>query len=245
MTDLQTSLIVIGGTIVVGVISYNKWQEYKAKKSVERAFSSTHDDALMHPVTPVVSDGERHEPSFVESPVGVTLHTPVQDDGLHAEALASDRVADAPVPQELPVDTLIDCVIPLALEAPVHGEKILPALQTLRHVGNKPVSYIGLRNDGHWDVIVHGAVYSALQAGVQMANRSNALNELEYSELVMQLRQIADGLGAEPDVPDMVEVITIAKSLHRFIVERDAQLGINVHTNGAPWAISTLLMALE
>jgi len=29
MTDLQTSLLVIGGVIVVGVISYNKWQEHK------------------------------------------------------------------------------------------------------------------------------------------------------------------------------------------------------------------------
>ena len=49
MTDLQISLIAIGGTIVVGVISYNKWQEYKTKKSVERAFSSDHDDVLMQP----------------------------------------------------------------------------------------------------------------------------------------------------------------------------------------------------
>ncbi|MGB6056414.1 MAG: cell division protein, partial [Burkholderiaceae bacterium] len=49
MTDLQASLLLIGGAIVVGVISYNKWQEYKAKKSVERAFSSAHDDVLMQP----------------------------------------------------------------------------------------------------------------------------------------------------------------------------------------------------
>src|SRR5450830_282105 len=48
MTDLQTSLIVIGGVIVVGVISYNKWQEHKTRKTVERAFSSDHDDVLMN-----------------------------------------------------------------------------------------------------------------------------------------------------------------------------------------------------
>ena len=47
MTDLQTSLIAAGGVFIVGVFTYNKWQEYKAKKSVERAFSSDHDDVLM------------------------------------------------------------------------------------------------------------------------------------------------------------------------------------------------------
>ena len=47
MTDFQMSLIAAGGVFVVGVLSYNKWQEYKARKSVERAFSTAHDDALM------------------------------------------------------------------------------------------------------------------------------------------------------------------------------------------------------
>ena len=36
MTDLQISLIGIGIAIVIGVIAYNKWQEYRAKKHVER-----------------------------------------------------------------------------------------------------------------------------------------------------------------------------------------------------------------
>jgi len=33
MTDLQASLLLIGGAIVVGVITYNKWQEHKEKKN--------------------------------------------------------------------------------------------------------------------------------------------------------------------------------------------------------------------
>ena len=47
MTDLQITLFGAGGVFIVAVFSYNKWQEYKAKKSVERAFSSDHDDVLM------------------------------------------------------------------------------------------------------------------------------------------------------------------------------------------------------
>ncbi|MFD2272460.1 hypothetical protein ACFS07_18320 [Undibacterium arcticum] len=93
--------------------------------------------------------------------------------------------------------------------------------------------------------MTHGNIYTELQAGVQIANRSSALNEIEYSELVMRLRQIADGLGAELDVPDMGEVMSAAKALYQFVSEHDAQLGVNIHSNGAPWAINTLLTALE
>ncbi len=50
MTELQASLVAIGGAIVVGVISYNKWQEWRARKSVEQAFSTTQDDVLMQAV---------------------------------------------------------------------------------------------------------------------------------------------------------------------------------------------------
>src|SRR4029077_19600045 len=89
------------------------------------------------------------------------------------------------------------------------------------------------------------AIYIALQAGVQLANRSNALNELEYSELVMRLRQIADDIDAEADIPDMTMVMVSSRALHQFVTEYDAKLSVNIHSNGAPWAISTLLSALE
>lgn len=38
MTDLQASLIGIGVAIVVGVIAYNKWQEYRAKNTSRGLF---------------------------------------------------------------------------------------------------------------------------------------------------------------------------------------------------------------
>jgi len=252
MTDLQTSLIAIGSAIVVGVISFNKWQEYKAKKSVQRAFSTTQDDVLMQPgAAGVGSHGVRHEPSLDgglavqasqadvdASPAGAA----VDADGDAAEPALAAQLAPA---RDLPVDSLVDCVIPLALDAPAHGEKLLQPLQGLRHVGNKPVHFIGQRADGEWEAIVHGGVYSALLAGVQLANRGSALNELEYSELVTRLRQVADEINAEPEVPDMTAVMTAARSLHQFVAEYDAKLSVNIQSSGAPWAINTLLAALE
>lgn len=240
MTELQASLMAIGGTIVVGVITYNKWQEYKAKKSVQKAFSSEHDDVLMNPAAG--ADDARHEPSLDGADA---LQVPVQDaqDGMSGVA-PSEEVQRA-VQKELPVDELVDCAIPLAIEAPVRGEKILPKIQPLRHVGNKPVHFIGQRDDGSWEPVAHGGVYFGLCAGVQLANRSSALNEIEYSELITRLRQIADEIEAEPDVPDMTEVMSRARSLHQFVAEFDAQLSVNVQSKGSPWAINTLLSALE
>ena len=279
MTDLQITLFGAGGVFIVGVFSYNKWQEYKAKKSVERAFSTDHDDVLMRegeaPVADVQEPVLRQEPRFDAAPAakaepsfGAPPAAAVTDAPVHAEPSLGDAAAPvvspaaapataaaaAPVREEVSaaseqatslVDPLIDCLLPLSLEAPVRGDKILPVLQTLRLVGNKPVHFIGLHVNGDWEPITHGGVYTKMQGGVQLASRSTALNELEYSELVTRLRGVADDIGAEPEVPDMMEVMAEARNLHRFVAGHDAQLGVNLHTNGAPWAISTLLVALE
>ena len=271
MTDLQITLFGAGGVFIVGVFSYNKWQEYKAKKSVERAFSTDHDDVLMRegdaPVTDAQEPVLRQEPRFDAAPAakaepsfGAPPAAPVSDAPVHAEpslgdipaetvaAAAAEPVQEVSAASEQAtslVDPLIDCLLPLSLEAPVRGDKILPVLQTLRLVGNKPVHFIGLHVNGDWEPITHGGVYTKMQGGVQLASRSTALNELEYSELVTRLRGVADEIGAEPEVPDMMEVMAEARNLHRFVAGHDAQLGVNLHTNGAPWAISTLLFALE
>lgn len=254
MTDLQASLIAIGGAIVVGVFSYNKWQEYKTRKTVERAFSDEDQhDVLMQTGR---ATGQRIEPGFGEAPA-------TEDAGSDAEFTASEPMAaSAPIAEpapparaeeshtahsypDLPVDQLIDCAIPLQLDTPLRGDRILPVIQRLRHVGNKPVHFIGLADDGRWEPVAHGRVYSMLQAGVQLANRVTALNEIEYSEFVARLRQVADELGAECDVPDMGRVVAIARGLHQFVNEYGAQLSVSVQSNRAPWQIGTLLAALE
>ncbi|OON62618.1 cell division protein [Massilia sp. KIM] len=281
MTDFQMSLIAAGGVFVVGVITYNKWQEYKARKSVERAFAADHDDVLMRSgAQPETADRQEPVLDLGAAPAPAPLDLPPLDAAPDTSASASAFApASAPAPSAAPapaaaapvrereapavtlpgtspdmppaelaeclVDPLIDCLIPLSLETPVRGDKILPSLHKLRRVGNKPIHYIGFAVSGDWEPIVHGGVYTKLQAGVQMATRTTALNELEYSELVTRLQAVADEIGALPEVPDMIEVMSEARTLHRFVAGHDAQLGINLAANGAPWAITTLIGALE
>jgi len=265
MTDFQMSLIAAGGVFIVAVISYNKWQEYKARKSVERAFATDHDDVLMRtegvPVArqePMLDLGATPgatepmlEPASAPAITPATSYAAADSAPVEPVDATTNMTIATPAPtppSELAdrlVDPLIDCLIPLSLEGAVRGDKILPVLQTLRLVGTKPIHYIGLAVSGDWEPIVHGGVYTSLQAGVQMATRTTALNEIEYSDLVTRLRTVADEIGAEPEVPDMIDVMAEARTLHRFVAGHDAQLGVNLLSNGGPWAISTLIGALE
>ncbi|HEX8956313.1 MAG TPA: cell division protein, partial [Burkholderiaceae bacterium] len=254
MTDLELSLIAIGGTIVVGVFIYNKWQEYRAKKSVERAFSSDHDDVLMEqrPDPGRIPDGEsgvRQEPSFGDETPMEPMYAEGQEFVGEAEQQSLEQAAaerqDAPVQPPLPVDEMVDCLIPVGLAGKVRGERVLQAAQSLRHVGNKPVHVVGLREDDIWETIQSGNTYVALNVGIQLANRNSMLNEIEFSELVGHLRQFGDQIDAEAEVPDMTSVMKRARGLHQLINQFDAKLSVNIQSNGAPWAINTLLAALE
>ncbi|WP_374516884.1 cell division protein ZipA C-terminal FtsZ-binding domain-containing protein [Undibacterium squillarum] len=262
MTDLQLSLFGIGGTLVVGLFAYNRWQEYKARKTVDTAFGDGDDDVLLKSdQTEVRQEPSLDEPADqqparqkkaeavsapeVNAPVATDGDADIPEDGNgDAEEIAAPAVQPA-VKKDLPVDELIDCVVPLEFDHPVKGEKILQELHDLRYVGKKPVHFIGITADGDKDLISVAHAYTTVLAGIRTVSRSGPLNELEYSEFVMKLRAAADNLGAHPDVPDMSRVINNARELQQFVAEHDAQLSVNVITTGAPWALHTLLAALE
>jgi FtsZ-interacting cell division protein ZipA len=242
MTELQASLVAIGAAIVVGVISYNKWQEWRARKSVEQAFSTTQDDVLMQ-------DGSA--PDMRQEPVLTPFEGP---DVIDTAALAErermafpgegGEAAAAPA-RRSPLDAVIDCIVPLTLDAPLRGEKVNVAFQQLHLVGGKPVRVVGLNETGEWEAVAVGGIYTALQVGVQLATRAGALSELEFSELATRLDQISDQLDASAELPEMPDTMAKARALHQQVQEFDAQLSINVRANNAPWVVTTLKPALQ
>ena len=254
MVDLQQSLMAIGGVIVAGVIAYNKWQEWRAKKSVEQAFSTTQDDVLM-------GDGavpDRAEPTLAafEAPDLIAEHADVG--ALHApqvspgpasvdfdDDLAWSAAAAGGATRRSPLDAKIDCIIPMALEAPLRGERVAQAFQQLHLLGNKPVRVVGHSEVGEWEPVAVGSVYDELQVGVQLATRFGALTELEFSELASRLDRMSDDLGARPELPEMSEVTALARDLHHQITQFDAQLSINIRATAEPWPVVTLKSALQ
>jgi len=252
MTDLNLTLWGAGCAVILAVLFYNFWQEYRAKKNVERAFGQHQDDVLMQSDDRDLNSGLN--PSFKEN--NTTQHPAQrQEPSLNGQLTESvldsqtqlhpSTTNDEAAVEILPIDEFIDCVITMEFDSPVRGDKIMNEIQSFRRVGNKPVHFIGDNAQEKREIISQATGYTRLLAGVQLVTRSGPLNELEYSELVTKLRQVADNLNAHSDIPDMKHVIDAARDLHLFVTEHDAQLSVNVHTNGAPWAISTLLAALE
>ncbi|QGA37308.1 cell division protein FtsZ [Burkholderia glumae] len=135
------------------------------------------------------------------------------------------------------VDRRIDCIVPIRLGAPLAGERIVPAAQRLRRAGSKPVHIEGKPEGGSgWELLQNGVRYEELRAAAQLANRSGPLNELEYSEFVSGVNQFADAIDGAPEFPDMLETVSMARELDGFAAQCDAQLSINVMSDGAPWS---------
>src|SRR6185436_14136881 len=77
---------------------------------------------------------------------------------------------------------------------------------------------------------------TAFQAGVQLANRSGALNEIEYSEFVMKAQAFADAINGAPEFPEMRDEVARARELDQFAGSHDAQLGFTLRARNAAWS---------
>ncbi|WP_116135882.1 cell division protein ZipA C-terminal FtsZ-binding domain-containing protein [Trinickia diaoshuihuensis] len=160
-----------------------------------------------------------------------------------AEATADDVQAVTPAATTISaapphiVDRRIDCVVPIRLSGPIAGEKASPLAQRLRRAGSKPVYIEGKPEGGtNWELLQSAQRYEELRAAVQLANRGGPLNELEFSEFVSGVQQFADAIDGAPEFPDMLETVSMARELDGFAAQCDAQLSINVLSDGAPWS---------
>ncbi|HMN92388.1 MAG TPA: cell division protein ZipA C-terminal FtsZ-binding domain-containing protein [Hydrogenophaga sp.] len=142
------------------------------------------------------------------------------------------------VPEKRAVlDALIDVIAPMPLDSPVSGEALLAAMPATRRVGSKPFAIEGVREDSDdWEMPRPGQRYRALQAGVQLANRSGALNDIEFSEFVVKTQAYADAVGAMPDFPDMRAEVARARELDAFASAHDAQLGFTLRARRVAWS---------
>ncbi|MBM2654680.1 cell division protein ZipA C-terminal FtsZ-binding domain-containing protein [Burkholderia diffusa] len=179
---------------------------------------------------------ESAEQAVDEGAVAATQEAPAADASNEpAEPVLPAATTISSAPPAI-VDRRIDCIVPIRLGAPLPGDKILPVAQRLRRAGSKPVHIEGKPEGGQWELLQNGVRYEELRAAAQLANRSGALNELEFSEFVTGVQQFADAIDGAPEFPDMMETVAMARELDGFAAQCDAQLSINVMSDGAPWS---------
>ena len=209
MSTLQIGLAIAGGLVLAAVVAHGVWS---ARKVAPRQ------------AQPGDGDDTRREPAGIE---------PSLDDA----EFAAPTVPQPSAERRPGLDALIDVIVPIVLETEVHGEAALAALPTTRRVGSKPFAVEGLNvQSRHWEMPCAGQRYEAFQAGVQLANRSGSLNEIEFSEYVAKAQTFADAVGGTPDFPDMLEAVARARELDQFASAHDAQLGFTLRARSAAWS---------
>ena len=154
-----------------------------------------------------------------------------------AEVMES-AASDLPQPEKRPaLDALIDVIAAVEIDHPVSGDAALQAMPATRRVGSKLFSLEGLNADtGLWEQPRNGLRYSAFQSGVQLANRTGPLNEIEFSEFVTKTQNFADAINGAPEFPDMLEAVARARELDNFASAHDAQLSFTLKATKAAWS---------
>ena len=158
-----------------------------------------------------------------------------------AQATQSARAIAAPdlipVEKRLSLDALIDVIAAIEIEHPISGEATIAAMPATRRVGNKLFILEALHTEtGLWEQPRNGQRYSAFQAGVQLANRMGALNEIEFSEFVLKIQHFSDTVNGAPEFPDMLDEVARARELDNFASAHDAQLSFTIKAVKTAWS---------
>ena len=208
MSGFTVGLAILGGLVLALLVAWNAW--------------STRRNTPRQPDVPTTIV----EPAATQP---MERSDPVLDDA---------AMVPIPAPEKKPgLDALIDVLAPISVDAPVSGEAAMAALPPTRRAGSKPFAIEG-RNDatGEWETPRAGQRYGAFQAGVQLANRSGALNDIEYSEFVMKAQAFADAINGSPEFPEMRDEVARARELDQFAGSHDAQLSFTLRARQAAWS---------
>ena len=206
---LMSALAILGALVLAAIVAHGAWAARRAR--------------------PLQAKTEAGSAARVEPALGAA--------GRDAPALA-ELAAPQARKASARLDPLIDALAPITLEDAVTGELALMHLPASRRAGTKSFLIEGLNTEsGDWELPLPGRRYGEFQAGVQMANRSGALNEIEFSEFVQKLQGFAEGVGGMVEVPDMLDVVARARELDAFASSHDAQLAVVLRANAAAWSV--------
>ncbi|MDR6855566.1 cell division protein ZipA C-terminal FtsZ-binding domain-containing protein [Variovorax guangxiensis] len=230
MSNLTVALAILGGLVLATVVGYNAWMSRRnaprqpdapdgGAPETAPAPMSREEEPVLHVTGHPVAGAERHEPLFdpdLPAPSALPIPTADRRGGL---------------------DPLIDVIAPITLEGLASGDAAIAAMPATRRAGSKPVAIEGLNeHTGEWEPAAPGQRYGAFQAGVQLANRTGALNEIEYSEFVVKAQAFADAINGAPEFPEMLDEVARARELDQFASAHDAQLGFVLRALHAAWS---------
>jgi len=198
MSDLQLGLLVIGAAAVVAVLVYNRVQEGRVRREAQRAFGSTHADALLDEVP--------------------GKEVPAVRPSRKAEMRAGD-MPDARIDYIVELDIARGTLSATALE---HWRTVE---QRFAHRALLAGSDGG---GWHRVVAGDARSLTALRAALQMVSRAGVVGETELVEFRSDVETLAAALGARVSAPGMREELEKAKALDALCADNDIQVALHV-----------------
>jgi FtsZ-interacting cell division protein ZipA len=215
MSELQISLLGIGIAVIVAVYLYNFWLQRQYQRKFGSAFRQ-HEDALYHGVTPDKLD------TLMEAVDPAEHFSPDK-----ARTNAADEVCGL-------LDDATDYIVEIFPVGLVGADALGPLWQRRFDFG-KNVNACGQNTvSGRWEKVIaeSRATYSAFRLGLQLSNRSGAVNIARLSDFRDLARDIGINVQADINTPDVEEAASRALQLDGFCAEVDQMIGINLLPNG-------------
>ena len=235
MTDLQLGLLAIGAIVVVAVLAFNKWQEFRFRRDAEGSLRSRHDDVLMeaakeHAGARGAEAAERHR-SARGGERGPERVEPTLDGRQSGMGPDLSEVSEEPL-----LTPLIDFIVPVEAAQDIDGEALLDAAAAPLGGFSKPVRLEGYDEDGaKWEGLRPGARYTRMRAGLQLVDRQGLVSEAELATFGAGVQQAAAAAGAVAMVPDRGEAMGHAAELDKFCSQVDILIAMNVVSAAAPF----------
>lgn len=209
MNDLQTTLLLVGGGGIVGMIAYNWWQDYRLRKQASERFGGTGEDPLLGQSQS--SESGRDEPTL---------------SGLGASDPTLQQLAPQP-------DAKVFADIVIRFESPMDSNAWQALVDSVETLNRKQVWCAVSQDDGTEDhplwYVAKGFTGTArsMRVSVQLANRNGPLTSIEFSELLSKLRHFCDNHQAHIEFPEMKEVMVKAETLDKAAAALDTLLGLH------------------
>jgi hypothetical protein len=222
MSGLTVGLAVAGGLVLAAVVAHSAWN---TRRNAPRT-------AQPEPLEPSPLQ-ERLQPHSQPDGDAVDFELPASP----AKDFDSHLIPLTPPDKKPLLDALIDVIAPIVVDGEVAGELAIASMPATRRAGSKPFAVEGYnRLTQAWELPSAGQRYNAFQAGVQLANRTGALNDIEYSEFVVKAQAFADAVGGTPEFPEMRDEVSRARELDQFASSHDAQLSVTIRARAAAWS---------
>lgn len=266
MSDLQISLVAIGGAVVVGVALFNWVQQRRFRRSAEEAFERKHEDVLLESdesTDESIEEGGRIEPQLGKEALQefqTETCAGIAEQGIDVDEAAEFPQADAAPKVAIPILAEqkeieaggaggIDYIVNIQSDALIVSSDLTAVLLRKFDFG-KSVHWLGQRDSGaSWEEITvetnegRGG-YTRLKGCLQMVDRSGPVSEVNLSKFSDMVKNFVTHMNAVADLPDIRHAHAQAVALDQFCAEVDVMVSINIISKDGGAFTGTKIRAL-